>query len=301
MGEKITYKYTAFGYNIKSEIPIICFDESNFYEDYDIEIRIGETPNSLNNVIQEGSFYQAAENEFLLKVPFNANFYISNGNNVVVKPFENSKIEELSTFICGRILGILLHQRKLNPIHGSAIKYKNKVIAFAGISGSGKSTIIAAIEKKGGEIISDDLLLFKIDDSIKLIPSFPFIKLWQDAIRILNIDKTRLSKIRNEIGKYYYKVKNFAKTPEKVDYIIFLNVHNKNNYEIEEIYGHKKFNFLKETTYIFANVKKTGIINSNFKICSQLAKELPMFVLTRPSEIFEIEKMIKVIEKTLNL
>jgi len=300
---KLSYKYNVFGFNIISEIPVICFDESKFETEPDIYIKIGETPENINNKLQEGTFYQASENDFLLKIPYNANFYIKNGKEVTVEPFKNVKIEELSTFISGRILGILLHQRKLNPIHGGAIRYKEKVIAFPGISGAGKSTIITAMSLKGAELISDDLLLFSFDDnSIKLVPSFPYVKLWEDSLKYLKIqNKDKLIKVRKEIGKYYYRINNFSKTTVNLDYIIYITLHNKEKYNIEEIYGKNKFTLIKEMTYIFHNVKNTGILMSNFKICSMIASKIPIYVLTRPTEKSDLNEIIELIEKTLNL
>jgi len=298
---KRTYKYTVFRLNIISEIPIICFEENIFFSEADILIKIDKVPTNINNIKQKGSFYQASENEFLLKIPNNANYYICNGDTVIIEPFENIKIEDLSAFLSGRILGIILHQRKLNPFHGGAIKYKDKVIAFLGNSGSGKSTIIAAFEKKGGEIISDDILLFQFNNIIQSVPSYPCIKLWQDSINNLKISPNKLTKIRSEMGKFYYKSEHFANSPLKVDFIIYLTFHNKELFDIAELHGKEKFTILKEMTYIFYNIKNTGILTKNFEICTKIAKHIPVYKLIRPSEIFDINKIIQLIEKTLNL
>ena len=50
-------------------------------------------------------------------------------------------------YLLGTCMGALLFQRKLLPLHGSAVVINGKAYAFVGDSGAGKSTLAAAFSK----------------------------------------------------------------------------------------------------------------------------------------------------------
>ena len=55
-------------------------------------------------------------------------------------------------------MGIILMQRKILPLHGSAVAIDGKAYAFIGESGAGKSTLAAAFMNKGYELMTDDIV-----------------------------------------------------------------------------------------------------------------------------------------------
>ena len=55
-------------------------------------------------------------------------------------------------------MGAILMQRRLLPLHGSAIAINGKAYAIVGDSGAGKSTLASAFLNKGYQLISDDVI-----------------------------------------------------------------------------------------------------------------------------------------------
>jgi len=78
----------------------------------------------------------------------------------------------------------LLALQGATVLHASAVSIANRVLAFSGASGSGKTTTANAIASCNGAIISEDLLFLTIvGDSVHLIPSGePLVRRWQGEI-----------------------------------------------------------------------------------------------------------------------
>ena len=78
-------------------------------------------------------------------------------------------------------MGALLMQRKILPLHGSAIAIDGKAYALIGDSGAGKSTLASAFLNKGYQLLSDDVIAVSLLNKKYcqlFIPSYPQQKLW---------------------------------------------------------------------------------------------------------------------------
>ena len=85
-------------------------------------------------------------------------------------------------------MGTILMQRKMLPLHGSAIEIDGKVYAIVGDSGAGKSTLASAFLKQGYKLVSDDVIAVSLsqENSIPYVtPAYPQQKLWQESLNIL--------------------------------------------------------------------------------------------------------------------
>lgn len=73
-----------------------------------------------------------------------------------------------------------------NPLHATAVATHQGVLAFLGSTGTGKSTIAAALVARGCELVSDDcLLLERSAERILAVPSYPGLRLHQDVYNAL--------------------------------------------------------------------------------------------------------------------
>ena len=66
--------------------------------------------------------------------------------------------DHVRLYILGTCMGALLLQRKILPLHGSAIAINGKAYAIVGDSGAGKSTLASAFLNKGYQLLSDDVI-----------------------------------------------------------------------------------------------------------------------------------------------
>jgi hypothetical protein len=183
------FKYFAFGLKIISDLDLPELIESQF-EEYDLRITVGEIPpvawdeNSLHKPI-----VSIDKNNFLHKLP-PATYLASNGSRTFIAPNPGQDFDSIRLFLYSNIFAAIMHQRNYLLIHASGVVYKEKLHLFLGASGMGKSTIVAFLEKKGYEIYSDDIILFKLTDGeLTTCQTYPQIKLWEDTFDKLGIKK----------------------------------------------------------------------------------------------------------------
>ena len=85
--------------------------------------------------------------------------------NVVFDTFGESRvrwwspepIDEMPAAFYGTVAAIILAWRRLVPLHGSAVALGDRAVMIAGAAGAGKSTLCAALIRRGGRLVSDDL------------------------------------------------------------------------------------------------------------------------------------------------
>ena len=159
-----TYHYKSHGLHIESELfcPELLPYKPKEQAAY-VYIRYGTVPEAVDNPIRKGVAYQAAKNQFLLKLDKIAHYWVSNGKEIVIQPAPNSQENKIRRFLLGSSLAALLHQRGCFILHGSAIETKAGAVIFVGASGVGKSTLAAAFHARGYRILADDVS--SIDDS----------------------------------------------------------------------------------------------------------------------------------------
>ena len=302
MNVKITeypYRYKAFALNVFSQIPLTGLARSG-HGDADILISEGNVPLQLDNPLNRGVLFQATENEFLLKIDGIARYYAVDGKNITVEKEENTAWNDVSAFLLGTVFGALLHQRRLLPLHGSSVIYKNKGLVFSGISGVGKSTLAAAFIDKGARLLADDITVISLEERIpKITPAFPGMKIWEDSLIELGKNPEKLHPIRSDLKKYFYPVKHFYNSSIEIDHLFMLSTHNLETFELKKISGIEKFNLLKNNTYFFKGMNKTGILQQHFALCNALAQFSTVTQIIRPTSRFRIKELVNLIEKTI--
>ncbi|MBE0696051.1 MAG: hypothetical protein IH586_03925, partial [Anaerolineaceae bacterium] len=192
--------YTAFRLNIQSDflLPELIPGTSA----PDIFIRRG----SLGNApIEPGPIQclRADQNEALLTWGQVGLALIRGGTEVVLDPAPGVHEDAIRLFICGAILGVLLHQRGMTVLHASAVSIQGKVVAFIGDKSAGKSSTAAALCARGHPLVTDDLLAIHYDPSGKpfVLFSYPQLKIWPDTAETLGMEPGSMARIRPDIEK----------------------------------------------------------------------------------------------------
>lgn len=223
MGE-LTYYYRAFGLNIASELELpelLPYQSTPFIPEVTIQwSRVQQE--GLDNSLVTFPYYQAKQNALWLNIVDVGRFLITDGQLISIDPEENADLASIRLFLLGSCMGALLMQRDLFLLHGNAIRVDDFCVSFIGDSGAGKSTLSGAFYKRGYSILADDVCA--INQDLSVIPSFPQIKLWQDAAEKLNINTTHLRKIRPNVNKFALPLCNqFQGEPLPIRVIYCLN------------------------------------------------------------------------------
>lgn len=293
--------YQAFKLPIQSELEFPELLNTTKPRDFDaaVTIKLGEVKqDGLSSAAACGLYYQAKEAELWLNIPNIARFLVRNGNEIIIHPTEKIDEASLRVFVLGSCMGALLMQRNLFLLHGNAIKIGDGGVAFVGKSGAGKSTLSAAFFKQGYPILADDICA--INTQGEIAPSFPQIKLWQDAALALGIETSSLRKIRPSIEKFGVPLTgqfHSESLPLKVIYI--LHPHNKDEFHFETIAGASKLPPIKNNTYRRTYVKGLKKEKIYFLQSAHIANRTDIVKISRPSEGFKLTELTDLIKQDL--
>ncbi len=293
-----TFTYKAFGLIFKSDFEISELLDSEGMPD--VEIKIGETPEKLDEFISKGVMYQAAKNEFLLEVKNIAKYFVVNGDKIYVEPFKKEIDKEVRLFLLGSAFGALFIQRGLLPIHGSTVKFEKSATIFTGLSGVGKSSVAAYFVSQAYQVLADDISV--VNHNIEVVPGFPKIKLWNDILQKLEINDQSLEQIRPDMKKFQVSVydKYFNK-PLPLKNIIIINTKNSPGFEFEELTGIKKFNAVKNNTYRYRFVQGLDKQQDHFQVLNKLLPEIKVYKVTRPQSPLLLNEFGDFLLRKLNL
>jgi hypothetical protein len=119
-----------------------------------------------------------------LEVPDVARYLVTRGWDVIVDPAAQSDPALIRAVLLGWVMAMICLQRDLLVLHASAVAFGDRVIAFMGDAGAGKSTLAAHCLAAGARLVADDMLRVTLRDQgcPRVHPGMPILKLWQQAI-----------------------------------------------------------------------------------------------------------------------
>lgn len=112
---------------------------------------------------------------------------------------------DMRAYLFGLGFATLLHMRGLIPLHLSAIRTPEGVVAFTGPSGAGKSTRVAELHfRHGWPMICDDVAVLRPSDTRPLLHGgMHRIKLWRDSVERFGLDPERLVRDTSRHDKFH--------------------------------------------------------------------------------------------------
>ncbi|MFD2934311.1 serine kinase [Spirosoma flavum] len=221
-------KYLAFGLTIETEV-----DFNGVLQDStaatDVLIKEGAIPEKANRptrIHRRGVMakFGVADTRLLLDWEGVGKFSVSEGKEIVYQNL-GADIGTLRLFLLSEVIGLLLYQRGLFLLHGSAVKIGNNSSVFLGIPGAGKSTTAAAFGKAGHTVLTDDLVAIKlINTKPFVVPGFGQYKIWENTVNGLKIDRSTLKPSFEGASKFLVMqpLSDFPQTPTPLKNITLL-------------------------------------------------------------------------------
>ena len=115
----------------------------------DVVIEVGTVP----DIVHDGDGLVGANAEGVLRAT------VEGGRRIVVDPEPEADPPYVAAVVSGELFAVLLRQRGLLVLHGSAVARNGRGIGFIGDSGWGKSTLAASLVERGWRLLTDDLLV----------------------------------------------------------------------------------------------------------------------------------------------
>lgn len=124
---------------------------------------------------------------YVLRFPSLADFEMSaDGRDIRCYPSPDVPQPTLRHLFLDQVLPLALSSRGKLVLHASAVMNGEGAIAFAGVSGLGKSTLSTSFCQQGYSLLADDGLLLEEDEhGLLAIPGYPGVRLWEDVVSSL--------------------------------------------------------------------------------------------------------------------
>jgi len=215
--------YSAFALRLRSNMPIPGLTATGEpCESPDIDVRLGSSPFGNNQessradqLIYTSAYtdasggpalrvWQIGKSEYIrLDYYDGVQFWLDRaGKNVWAAWPDTSTLENVSTYLVGPVLGLLLRFRGVVCLHASAVALGDRAVVFLGPEGAGKSTTAAALAQRVHAVIADDVVgLVEQDGRFSVLPAYPHLSLWPDSVTMLYGPDKELPTLSPDWGK----------------------------------------------------------------------------------------------------
>lgn len=293
--------YCAYGLTIASDFPLTGLPRLSDASP-DVVVRQGVVPASLAHPLQRGVLYQAQPGEFLLQLDGIAHFWVCKGETITIARAPQATDADVQVFLLGSAFGALLHQRGALPLHGSSAVTPGGAVVFAGHSGNGKSTLVAAFAKRGYTILSDDVCAVTTDTGTPMAhPGVPWMRLWADMQRHLDGEVER-GRVREGLEKFIVLLgEQFAPEPVRLRAVVELTTGNTGDLWVKPLTDMAKIQALLRHTYRSRYLDGLGLEDAHFMQVMQVADQIEVYRLQRPREPLRLADMVALIESEIRL
>lgn len=254
----------------------------------DAEIISGEVDAAgLNHPVEQGLFFQVQPEHLWLNVPVVGRFLVQSGTHIIYELNAEGSTDALLAFLTGPCLAALLMQRGLFVLTGSVVRVNERAVACIGEPCTGKSSLIAAMMKRGHALMADGLCV--INKSGMVFPGAQHIEMWDDSLNHINTPD--LQPVRAESRKYRLHCASFFNQPLPLHELYVLHSRKGGVLYTQELRGAEKLNFLQKNIYnkiYLAGFKKNQLY---FSYCVQLAQQIKMTLIEFNSFAFAIQEL----------
>jgi hypothetical protein len=220
--------YVLCGWRVRSAVPLPeAMPWIGDGRSPDVRIRFGAAPALVDPVLHgSGPVQVGADGVCRFGIKQVASFLVVGGSEVIVEPHGPLDAPEFRAWLLGPVLGMLCHQRGLFPLHAACLRLGTGAVALTGRTGTGKSTLAAALVRRGHALLADDISVIDptAHDGPRVLPSFPRLKLWDDVLQSLNVPLDGMPRANSGKRKFhFYQAGSFDPSDVRLRAIYVLN------------------------------------------------------------------------------
>ena len=223
-----------------------------------------------------------------------------NGREVFADWPEQLTLEDVSPYIVGPVLGIVLRLRGVFSLHASAVSLGNHAIALMGPAGAGKSTTAAAFARFGCRVISDDVVaLTQKGSHFEIPPGYPRVNLWAESVQALCGTEDALPLISPGWDKRFMPIDphnqfEARSLPLGAIYVLDRREPTLVAPIIEEMTGRDAFVALLGNTYM-NHLPDQAMRRSEFYVLARLVAQIPIRRVRPPADISALSNLCQAI------
>ena len=235
-------------------------------------------PEHLENGTEAGPYTEAAQNALLFEVPDIARYLVRDGKTVDVAVTAGADRAAARLFLLGSARGALILQRGELPLNAATVVAPNwKAVALCCPSAIGKSTLAAALCRRGWQFVADDITRVSWNGAMAIAwPSNDRIKLWRDACGMVGENADGLERVREGMEKYFLPVRA-ATTPTALRIAVRLRV--APSLDALEVAPTERAKLLSESTFRPRWLDPLGRRAEHARLAAQIARSCRGVVL----------------------
>jgi len=285
------YSYIAYKLCIHSEFPLPELIPTAGVPD--VVVRRGNLHSTEQKMIAEQG------DRIFGKLPGIATFLIEDGRHITVEPAGDDDV--LSPSILGAAMSVILRQRGMLVLHASSVAINDRVVAFMGGSGWGKSTLANAFHTKGYSVLTDDVLALDTQSMPPVvIPAFPQFKLCRDAAVALGHDPETLKPLfPNALKLSYGFTQGFQQTPLPLHCIYVLD--KGDSHGITRLKPQDAFVELVRHTRSANLLTSSAFAAPHLQQCAELIKSVVFSRFTRQPSLVDLPLLVKLVEEDVSV
>lgn len=299
---KVVYK--AFGLCIASEVLMPELSQvMSPDEPINVAIERTDLTDLWNQSGRQNDIYVVKQNFFMFQVADTGIFAIQNGDTIQVSPVAGADEAKIRLFLLGSCMGALLMQRKILPLHGSAIAIDGKAYAFVGHSGAGKSTLASAFINQGYQLLSDDVIAVTFTEAgiPMVMPSYPQQKLWQESLVEFGMETNNYQSIFQRETKFLVPVSDhFLAEPIPLAGVFELRPTDHDEVAMLPIEGLSRLSTLFCQTFRSSLLAQLQLLDWHFETTVKVSKHIVMYQLQRPNTGFTAPQLTSLILETVH-
>jgi hypothetical protein len=215
-----------------------------------------------------------------------AKIMISDGTQMLVEARPGAQDYELRLLLLGWGFSGLLQQRNILPLHGGAVKIGQETLILCAVSQVGKSTLTAAFVQEGYPFLDDNIIAIQdVGGLLNVMPGYPQIKLWADALTELRLDPVDLQPMRPGIDKFALDFRSmFHDTPLPIGAIYILSLTKQPGVKLITLSGSDKLSALSSQIFCQRFTHGLGKGEFIFKRLLNLAQQVAVTQVLIPKQ-----------------
>lgn len=199
------HRYRAFELVIGSAQPIASLAGAEIERAGLADVVITERPLAMPAaaVDYDGVMVAVEDNALFLGVDEIGTFRVADGRTIEIARADGATEDHVNLYLLGSVIGVILYQRGLLPIHSNAVVVGGKAFLFCGDSGAGKSTLAAWFQREGLPLLTDDVSAVRFGAlAPEVLPGIPRLKLWRNSLDLFAIATDGLRQLPWGIDKF---------------------------------------------------------------------------------------------------
>jgi hypothetical protein len=284
------------GMRIKAPFPLPDLSPSESWSEPDIVIRIGAVHIDHLELVAIDQRQWLGQRAYLLRRDGVATYLVEDGNQITIAPHDGASQAEIVAFLAGRPFAALAYQRRWLSIHGGAVLGRRGVVVFAAPGGTGKSTLLSALDLAGHQLLSDDAAIVREShDPLLVWPTSQRFRLHPDSVSCLGLNIRAGASVREGFAKIAIPFRRPVKQPAKLDSIFLLR-------RAGDRVKIKPLSLVEAVSGVTSNINRPALAelirgkSSLLEHVARVVQNVPVFQLTIPDQLDRLNDVCALLE-----